>query len=173
MVEQIKWIELEFDFGFPAGKYPALLERLAGTPVRLEEKIRDIPFMILTQPCNDGWSIQQHAGHLIDLEELLVQRLDNFEEGAGTLEAADMTNRKTHEADHNERDIYHLLKDFRKARMATIERLRSYDEAMASKTAMHPRLQTPMRLVDLVFFFSEHDDHHLACISRIADILND
>jgi|GEM_PF-4393916 len=35
-------------------------------------------------------------------------------------------------------------------------------------TALHPRLKTPMRIVDLAYFVAEHDDHHL---SRIRELV--
>jgi len=41
------------------------------------------------------------------------------------------------------------------------------DEAIASLSALHPRLQTPMRLIDHLFFIAEHDDHHLAKIGML------
>jgi hypothetical protein len=34
----------------------------------------------------------------------------------------------------------------------------------------HPRLKTPMRLVDHLYFVAEHDDHHLA---RIRELLSE
>jgi len=35
------------------------------------------------------------------------------------------------------------------------------------KYALHPRLKTPMRTMDLFLFVAEHDDHHLAQISKL------
>jgi hypothetical protein len=35
------------------------------------------------------------------------------------------------------------------------------------RTAVHPRLQMPMRLVDWAYFVAEHDDHHLARIREL------
>jgi hypothetical protein len=43
-------------------------------------------------------SIQEQAGHLLDLESLGMGCLDDHEKGRKTLSAADMENRKTHEA---------------------------------------------------------------------------
>jgi len=34
--------------------------------------------------------------------------------------------------------------------------------------ALHPRLTTPMRLVDMLVFWAEHDDHHVHKIRRPA-----
>ena len=36
------------------------------------------------------------------------------------------------------------------------------------RTISHPRLKTPMRLVDHLYFVAEHDDHHL---SRIWELV--
>ncbi|MCB9047215.1 MAG: DinB family protein [Chitinophagales bacterium] len=167
MISQIKWTDMSFAFDIPPGKYPALIERLSGTPARLEEKVQDMPFLILTQPFENGWSIQQHIGHLADLEELLMQRLDDFEASKDTLTTADMTNRKTEEAEHNLKDINSLLKTFRTARHVTMQRLLRYDEEMTERVSIHPRLEQTMYITDLVHFFAEHDDHHLAMISKI------
>ena len=35
------------------------------------------------------------------------------------------------------------------------------------KTALDPRLKKPMRTMDLFLFVAEHDDHHLARITKI------
>lgn len=171
MVTQVKWVERSFNFDIPADLYPVLVERLSGTPARLEEKINNAPFMILSQPCNSGWSIQEHAGHLADLEELFHTRIKEYEQGAVTLTAADMTNKKTHDAQHNNADIKDILKNFRKMRMELVKKLQNYDNSMTVKTALHPRLDTPMRLIDSLYFIAEHDDHHLATITNIEMIL--
>jgi hypothetical protein len=167
MVEQAKWVGLQFDFTMPAGKFPALLERLAGTPARMEEKLLGLTKQQLTAQHNGGWSAQEHAGHLLDLEELIENRLNDFEAGKEVLTAADMTNKKTYEANHNVRDIKNILADFRKARIAIVKRMGQYDEAMVIRTALHPRLNKPMRIIDLAFFSAEHDDHHLASMEQL------
>ncbi len=41
------------------------------------------------------------------------------------------------------------------------------DETDWDKSATHPRLGQPMRIVDIVYFFSEHDDYHLARIGEL------
>ena len=171
MFTQAKWTDLVFDLNIPPGKYPALVERLAGTPARLGEKMRNTPFLLLAQPYNNGWSIQQHVGHLLDLEELILRRLDDFETGKEVLTAADMTNLKTNTAGHNERDINTILKEFRISRMAIVKRMKQYDEAMVQRTVLHPRLNKPMSIAGLAYFFAEHDDHHLATISIIEKAL--
>jgi hypothetical protein len=111
--------------------------------------------------------MQEHAGHLLDLEPLGMSRLDDYEAGRETLHAADVENRKTHEANHNANSIENVLETFRAERTAFVGRLDAYDETFIQKTAIHPRLKIEIRVLDLAFFIAEHDDHHLARISEL------
>jgi hypothetical protein len=167
MIDRLAWIKRQFSFELPLGLYGSVVERVRGTPARLEDLTRGLSAEVLTHCHEDKWSIQEQAGHLLDLEELGIKRLDDFEAGRETLTAADMTNRKTHEANHNANSIENILNAFRKERMAFVARLDFYDEAMVARTALHPRLQQQIRVIDLVFFIAEHDDHHLARISEL------
>lgn len=166
MIPRMRWFERRFTLDAPLGWYANTVERVRGTPARLEELTRSLPREALTRRDGDAWSIQEHAGHLLDLEELGFARLDDYEAGRDALRAADLSNRKTHEAAHNERDINDVLTDFRRERAEFVRRLDSYDASFVERTALHPRLQTPMRVIDLVCFIAEHDDHHLASISE-------
>ncbi len=136
--------------------------------MRLEELVRGLSRDVLTRRDDDKWSIQEHAGHLWDVEALWDGRLDDFEAGLDELRPADLENRKTHEANHNDSDIEALLKGFRGAREAIVERLDFYDERFVERSALHPRLEQPMRVLDLVVFVAEHDDHHLARIRELT-----
>jgi len=158
------WYERQFEFAFPADLYPNLCIRLRGTPARLEELVRNCPRGIMTSKEERKWSAQEHVGHLLDLEPLWLKRLEDFVDGRGELSTADLTNRKTFEANHNGQAIENILSDFRKSRMLFIARAAVVDAALYSRVLMHPRLQKPMRLVDHLFFVAEHDDHHLASV---------
>lgn len=172
MVQRIAWFTREFSFDLlPLWMYPNVVERVRGTPARLEDLTRSLPPEILTRREGSKWSIQEHAGHLLDLEQLGINRLDDFEAGRETLYAADVENRKTHEADHNSNTIENILARFRAERMEFVRRLDEYDEAFVQKTAIHPRLKMKIRVLDLAFFISEHDDHHLARISELVRLL--
>lgn len=102
-----------------------------------------------------------------------MKRLDEFEAGSDTLTAADMTNRQTHEANYNANSIENILSAFRKERMEFVERLDNYDESFVQRTALHPRLKQNIRVIDLVFFIAEHDDHHLARISELKRLFTE
>ena len=167
MVERTEWIKRQFAFGLPLAMYPNVVERVRGTPARLEDLTRSLSQEILTRRDGDKWSIQEQAGHLLDLEGLGLSRLDDFEAGHETLIAADMENRKTHDANHNADTIKNILEKFRKERMEFVRRLDAYDEAFVQRMALHPRLNVRIRVLDLAFFIAEHDDHHLARISEL------
>jgi hypothetical protein len=62
-----------------------------------------------------------------------------------------------------------VLAAFRQARAAFVGRLEPLSHDALGRTALHPRLQQPMTVVDLAFFVAEHDDHHLAAIARARD----
>ena len=83
------WIYRRWRFDFPAELYPAVLERLRGLPARVDEIVSALTPAHATHTPAQGWSIQQHIGHLADLEALLAQRLDAYEAGAPVLPPAD------------------------------------------------------------------------------------
>lgn len=162
------WFERKFEFTFPVSQYPNLCVRLRGTPARMEEMVRDLPREVLIRKMNDKWSAQEHAGHLLDLESLWSSRVSDFLSDSGTLTVADLTNRKTHEANHKVHDICEILAEFRWERMKLLSRLAALDEAAFERSLLHPRLKQPMRLVDHLYFVAEHDDHHLAKIWELT-----
>lgn len=158
------WVERKFDFTFPVEQFPTVCVRLWGTPARLEEMLRNVMSKpeVLVATRQEKWSVQEQAGHLLDLEPLWMARVDDFLTGRDTLAAADLGNRKTHEADHNARPLAEILTGFRTARLRLVERLGTLEPEGFARTSLHPRLKQPMRLVDHLYFVAEHDDHHLA-----------
>lgn len=171
MVALTKWFERKFNFDFPVGIFPSIFERLRGTPVRLEELTRSIPKDFLTVQADGRWSILENAGHLDDLEELHEGRLDDYKTGLTTLRPADLQNQKTREASHNSTPLETILARFRKSRKQFLDKLATFSDDELAKTALHPRLKQPMRVVDMCYFMAKHDDNHLARISEIARTL--
>jgi len=170
-MSRIKWTDRRFNFDFPAGIYPEMIERIRGTPARLEDLLNGLPPETLTAQVDGRWSMQENAGHLLDLESLVSQRIDEYLAGNAALHAADMSNRKTHNANHNDVRADSILKAFRTARHEIVNRLESFDAEIFERSALHPRLNVPMRLVDMLFFQAEHDDYHLARISELKKLL--
>ncbi len=159
------WFTRKFPLIHHAEAFPNLLERLKGTPIRLEEKIQLIPKSLFTIQANKQWSIQEQVGHLLDLEPLWFARVEDFRNSRPILREADLTNQKTYDANHNAHSMENLLAAFRKERTKIMENLEALEERELNKSTLHPRLKTPMKIVDLCFFIAEHDDHHLAMIT--------
>jgi len=163
------WFERKFEFSFPVELLPNLLTRLRGTPARLEEALHGRSHEILIRKPEQKWSAQEHAGHLLDLEPLWLARVNDYAAASVQLTIADLRNRKTDEANHNARPLEQILTEFRAARERLLRRVDELDASLFARSIPHPRLKTPMRLVDHLYFVAEHDDHHLA---RIWELLN-
>jgi hypothetical protein len=106
---------------------------------------------------------------LLDLEPLWLARMGDYVAARDQLTTADLTNRKTHEANHNARPLEQILTEFRAAREKLLRRVAELDAALFAQAITHPRLGKPMRLVDHLYFVAEHDDHHLAIIWELFD----
>jgi len=169
MGAKLKWIDRRWTFDGPVEVFPDVLERLRGTPARIEDLVRGAGGDVLTQREREGtWSIQENIGHLLDLDGLHSGRIDDFLAGAATLRAADMSNRATNQAGHNGRAIDKVLGDFRRERGAFVARLEGLSDSDFARSSVHPRLKAPMRLVDMCRFTADHDDYHLA---RMRELL--
>lgn len=164
----MRWTDRTFRFDLTVELFPVVIERLRGAAPRIEDKVRGLAAGVLTHRDGDAWSIQEHIGHLLDLDELHIGRLDDYLVGAAVLRPADMENRKTWQADHNQGSAEDLLQRFRREREIFVERLESWDPGRVGQSSLHPRLKQPMRVIDMAFFVAEHDDHHLARMTEIA-----
>lgn len=166
MIQQTPWFERSFHFDFPVGLFPVIFSRLEGSIFRLQSILSNAD----EEHCshNDsGWSVKQHVGHLYDLEDLWWKRLQDFLDNKELLTTADLTNQKTEQANHNEKTLKQLLQQFATERQKTLEVIFGFDEALLTRTATHPRLKQPMRLIDSLYFVAEHDDHHITAISNL------
>src|ERR1700750_1893383 len=110
---QVKWFDRSFDFSTTQNIFPSLLERLRGTPARVEERFRDLSLLLspaqLARRVDDTWSIKENLGHLSDLEPLWQQRLDDIVTGKIELSPTDLQNARTMTAGHNEVPVEELL----------------------------------------------------------------
>lgn len=102
-MKRTEWLKRDFPPIEDNGILPSIIERLCGTPARIEEMVSQVSPGILVKKPDNKWSVKEHIGHLADLEP----------------------------------------------------------------TGLHPRLKTPMRMIDLANFVAEHDDHHLASIREL------
>jgi hypothetical protein len=168
-MQRTKWTDRKFNFDIPEGWLPNILERLKGTEIRLLALTAHLSDDIISYKPNGKWSIKEHIGHLSDLEELHEGRIDDFIAGKEILRAADMSNTKTNQAEHNHKSIQQLIKEFAAKRNVFISRLEKLDDDTQKFQSLHPRLRVMMKPVDMAFFTAEHDDHHLASVREIIN----
>jgi len=161
------WFERTFEVGLPPEAFPDIVERLRGTPARLEERLRAVAADTLVARVDDKWSLQENVGHLLDVEPLWATRLGELLCGATVLQAADVRNTRTHAAGYNQKPLAGVLQGFRGARQDFVARLEAVPAAALTRSSLHPRLKQPMNVTDLCFFVAEHDDHHLARITEV------
>lgn len=166
-MKRTEWFNRKFPAMEDNGVLPAIIERLRGTPARAEAMIAGASPDVLTLKRNDKWSIREEIGHLSDMEPLWLGRLDDLTAGIPELRIADLTNRRTHEANHNASETEVLLQSFREQRALLVNQLEHLEDGHLEHASLHPRLKTPMRIIDLAYFVAEHDDHHLASIREL------
>ncbi len=170
MVARTSWLERRFETGLPLEMFPNVLERLRGTPARVEDRLQGVRPDVLTASQGDSWSILENVGHLLHVEGLWAARLDDFEAGRPELTAARFESWRIGEAQFDRRAARDLCSGFRVARRHLVARLEALDGAVLHNIARHPRLDRPMRVVDLMLFIAEHDDHHLVTITQLVAV---
>jgi len=166
------WLTKKFDFNIPVSRYLGFLNILRATPQRLEALVDGVQKEILTYRDGDSWSIQENVGHFLSVESLFLGRLDDYNSNAIVLRPARFDNNPTDKANYNEKEIDWILDTFREQRDEYLSQLDPPQPQDFSKTALHPRLNKPMRLCDMLQFHSAHDHHHLVRIEEIiAEII--
>ena len=163
------WFERKFEFSFPVELHPNLLVRLRGTPARLEEIFRGRSAKLVVAKPDEKWSAQEHAGHLLDLEPLWLARVGDYMAGSEGACRCGPVESKNRRSQPQRSPLKQILAEFRAAREELLTQVGELEASLFARSIPHPRLKTPMRLVDHLYFVAEHDDHHLA---RIWQLLN-
>jgi uncharacterized damage-inducible protein DinB len=164
------WFERKFTPIRDNGRLATIIERLDGTEYRLIGKLADDEGPDLTSKSNGKWSVMEEIGHLYSVEPMWLGRVKDIVSGKETLREADLSNKATNKGNFNSKDLEDLLDEFGERREELLSLLRKVKPADLEKSSNHPRLGTPMRIVDLAYFIAEHDDHHLAKISKMLEV---
>lgn len=151
------------------GRLPGIIERLEGTPARLAAKTNKLPDALLIDSPDIKWSVKKEIGHLTDLEPLWYERLLQILDNNPAMKVADLQNTKTHQAPHDAKSFGQLIDKFTIERQKLVAKLRSLSGEDLDNTSIHPRLGTPMKVIDLAWFVAEHDDHHMAQMTWLID----
>lgn len=162
-MNEVPWFERQLTFGKPKEMLPYYLERLRGTVLRLEAKVKDLDDQELSRQDNNKWSIKQNIGHLAEVDDVASKRIDEMVNGISPMSPAVFEPKQ----DYNSMTVHDVLNVFRKSREKNLNKYLNLDEEQLTKASLHPRLHVMMSPVDLAWFDAEHDDHHLVKIHEI------
>lgn len=166
-MERRKWFDKKFQFDLLENHYGSVLKKLRETPEKITQLVSSLAENVLIKRIEGRWSIKENIGHLIDLEELHDGRIDDFIAGKEILRPADLNNKKTDEANHNNKKIGDLLNQLKAVRESFIKRMKHLDLQILSRSSIHPRLNQLMRPIDMAQFVLEHDEHHIQTIKEL------
>jgi hypothetical protein len=167
MTHKENWLEKQFDFDYPVSRFIEFLDILRATPSKLAALVEGILPEVLTRRDADDWSIQENVGHFLTSESLFTGRLDDYIQGVEVLRPARFKDNPTDKALFNKQDVQAVLHDFRQERETYIHRLDALSSDDFGMQALHPRLNKPMRLCDMLLFHAKHDQHHLMRITEL------
>ena len=160
----LPWFERNLKFGYAPEMLPFFLERLQGTIIRLEQKVRGIDDKILSRKLDGKWSIKENVGHLAEVDEVGNKRLTEMCSGVAVLSPAVFEPQ-----DYNPWPIEKVVDFFRKTRLGNLKKYKGLSYEQLKMSSLHPRLKVQMTPVDLAWFDAEHDDHHLVKINEMLD----
>jgi hypothetical protein len=163
-MQEVPWFERELIFGKPVEMLPYFLERLSGTILRLEAKVKGIEDHILSEKFNGKWSIKQNIGHLAEVDQIANKRIDEMVNGVAVISPAVFEPQ-----DYNPWPIEKVISFFSETRKSNLKKYASLSSDQLLKSSLHPRLKVQMTPVDLAWFDAEHDDHHLVKINNILN----
>jgi hypothetical protein len=166
-MELIPWNNRNLPFGRGLGEFPVLLERLLGTPARLAHLAAHEPRERLIMRRSGSWSVMEHIGHLLMLDERMEARVEDFMARRSELCTIDLGDQTRLLNGHRSRDLGDLLEEFRLQRVRLVARMEGMDPGALRHSAQHPCRQMKMRPVDMATYLAEHDDHHLASMRGI------
>lgn len=166
-MNEVPWFERNLVFEKPKEMLPYYLERLEGTAVRIEAKVKGISDDHLSRQLNGKWSVKQNIGHLAEVDEIANERMDEMKNGTPVLSPAVFEPK----LDYNSMPVEKVIAYFKEKRNSNINRYKTLPPSDLAKSSLHPRLKVQMTPVDLAWFDAEHDNHHLVRISEILRAL--
>jgi uncharacterized damage-inducible protein DinB len=162
---------LVFQF-FPAAFYlepepvPIIMAQLARTPDWLETTLRDLTEAQTTQHVDGvegAWSLHEAAGHLLDTQHLIAQRVDLFMAQAAPNLGAKAMWQAVESARLSSAEI---AAEFRLSREAMLTQLRSAPADRWTNVGQHNEFG-PVTLQQQCTYFAKHEQWHMAQMTRI------
>src|SRR5688572_10846922 len=130
-MEKLQWFERQFTFGLPVGMLPFYLERLEGTIIRIENKVKDASEKILSNRLDNKWSVKENIGHLAEVDEIALKRIDEMITGISPMSPAVFEPRA-----YQEWELSKVITYFRETRMRNLKRYKSLRPEELKKAAL-------------------------------------
>jgi uncharacterized damage-inducible protein DinB len=148
-----------------------------GTPARLLQLAGHEPPERLNLRRQGSWSVKEHIGHLILVQDRMEPRLEDIGQRRSQLTQVDLTDQEHFVAGHGRREMGDLIEEFRLKRIYFSERIMAMGQAELLHRAAHPCTGRWMTPADILYFLAEHDDHHLALMRQLllasSEVLRD
>lgn len=168
MITEVRpWSERKLEFNRPLGELPLLAERMLGTPDRILAMVRNVPPERLQLRVLGKWSVLEHIGHLVVLDERMQVRIEDWLRLSGSLSPIDLKDQQDILDGQRRRELGDVLTEHRIRREALVKGVVHLPDAVHGHYALHPCRHLRMRPIDMFLFLSEHDDHHLATMRRL------
>jgi uncharacterized damage-inducible protein DinB len=161
---------------FPAAFYlepepvPTIMAQLARTPDWLETALRGLTEEQTTRQVDGtegAWSLHEAAGHLLDTQHLIAQRVELFMEQA----APNLSAKAMWQAIESARlSAAEIAAEFRLSREAMLTQLRSAPADRWTNVGQHAEFG-PVTLQQQCTYFAKHEQWHMAQITRIRRAL--
>jgi uncharacterized damage-inducible protein DinB len=157
-------------FYLESAPVPVLMAQLARTPNWLESIFSGLTEDQATRRIdgNEGeWSLHEAAGHLLDTQELIAQRVQLFLEH----EAPNLNAKAMWQAVESARwSATDILSKFRLSREAMLTQLRSAPADCWGRSGQHAEFG-PVTLQQQCTYFAKHEHWHMAQMTRIRQTL--
>ena len=166
---------LAFQF-FPAAFYlepepvPVIMAQLARTPDWLDATLRGLTEEQTTRHvagAEGAWSLHEAAGHLLDTQHLIAQRVELFMQHA----APNLNAKAMWQAVESARlSAVEIAAEFHLSREAMLTQLRSAPADRWTNVGQHAEFG-PVTLQQQCTYFAKHEHWHMAQITRIRHAL--
>jgi hypothetical protein len=163
----LPWSQRKLEFNRAVDELPLLTERMLGTPDRIHSLVRGIPAERLQLRIQGKWSVLEHIGHLMVLDERMQVRIEDWLSLSGRLSPIDLEDQQRFLDGQRHRELGDVLLEHRLRREALVNGVVNLPAAVHHHYALHPCRHLRMRPIDMFLFLAEHDDHHLATMRRL------
>jgi N-acetylglutamate synthase-like GNAT family acetyltransferase/uncharacterized damage-inducible protein DinB len=163
----IPWLQRSFKEQWEPQMAQVFAKQLQSHTGRLHVLLTPISQTQVLLAPHGKWNVMKHLGHLLLMEKLWQDRLDDLFHGLEVLRPADISNAATEAANFGESTVEEVLQAFTEQRNQTLQKFQEAEKVVKERYALHPRLQVKMGLAEQLYFVREHDLHHMQSMQHL------